>query len=132
MPVMINLTSADHGGVSMSCGTGDHSKCGEDCDCGCPYTAMESRGKVALISEIEQQYPNEWLAFVIPPSEDDYEPERGMLVVHSPDDQEVWDAVERITYNQVVHVYFNGALDKYLEWADTTTDEAPHNASLAA
>lgn len=117
MPVMIQLTSAEHGGTSMACGSGDHSTCGENCDCGCPYTAMEARGKVELISAVEQRYPNEWLAFVIPPGEDEYAPERGMLVVHSPDDDEVWSAVARITHNQVVHVYFNGALERYLEWA---------------
>ena len=31
---------------------------------------------------------------------------------------EVWDAVARITYNQVVHVYYNGKLEHYLEWAE--------------
>ena len=41
-----------------------------------------------------------------------------MLVVHSPDDAEVWDAVARITHNQVVHVYYNGRLERYLEWAE--------------
>ncbi len=123
MPVMIPLTSAEHGGTSMSCGTGDHSNCGEQCDCGCPYTAMEARGKVEPISAVEQLYPNEWLAFVIPPGEDEFAPERGMLVVHSPDDAEVWAAVQRITYNQVVHVYFNGTLDQYLEWAEALPAE---------
>lgn len=117
MPVVINLTSAEHGGTSMSCGSGDHSSCGVNCDCGCPYTGMLERGKVALIAEVEQQYPDQWLAFVIPPGEDEYHPERGMLVVHSSDDAEVWDAVNRITFNQVVHVYFNGPLDHYLAWA---------------
>ena len=42
-----------------------------------------------------------------------------MLVVHSTNDAEVWAAVQRITHNQVVHVYFNGQLDDYLAWADT-------------
>ncbi|NJK80529.1 MAG: hypothetical protein HC914_11745 [Chloroflexaceae bacterium] len=114
MPVMINLTSAEHGGTA-TCGT---STCGPDCGCGCPYTGMDEKGKVASIAALEQCYPNEWLAFVIPPGEDEYKPERGMLVVHSRDDEEVWDAVARVTRNQVVHVYYNGSLDAYLEWAD--------------
>jgi hypothetical protein len=78
---------------------------------------MEEKGRVEMIAEVERRYPDEWLAFVIPPSEDDYAPERGMLVVHSPNDEEVWAAVQRITFNQVVHVYFNGSLDAYMEWA---------------
>jgi hypothetical protein len=120
MPVMINLTSAEHGGTSLSCGCGTdgNSSCGPNCTCGCPYTGMEERGRVEEIIDVEQRYPNEWLAFVIPPTEDEYAPERGMLVVHGADDTEVWDAVAKITHNQIVHVYFNGSLDEYLDWAD--------------
>ncbi len=121
MPVMIHLTSAAHGGNKAcggdTCGVG---QCGVDCDCGCPYTGMEEKGKIESIALVEQHYPDEWLAFVIPPGEDEYNPEHGMLVVHSRDDNEVWDAVNRITHNQVVHIYFNGALDDaYFEWAET-------------
>lgn len=117
MAVMIPLTSAEHGGVSSSgkCGSDE---CGVSCNCGCPYTAIEARGNAQWIREVEPLYPNEWLAFVIPPEEDEFNPERGMLVVHSRDDDEVWDAVQRVTHNQVVHVYFNGAFDQdYLDWA---------------
>ena len=81
---------------------------------------MEERGKIELIAQVEQRYPNEWLGFVIPPGEDEFEPQHGMLVVHSADDNEVWDALNRVTNNQVVHVYFNGVLDgDYLNWAET-------------
>ena len=113
MPVMINLTTADHGGTSMSCGT--HESCGTNCNCGCPYTGMEAKGRVELIVEVERRYPEEWLGFVIPPGEDEFAPERAMLVVHSDSDDEVWDAVARITHNQIVHVYYNGKLDPYAE-----------------
>lgn len=117
MPVMINLTSAAHGGVTTG-GCGGHDSCGVDCGCGCPYTGMEERGRVEMIADVERRYPAEWLAFVIPPTEDEFAPERGMLVVHSADDEEVWNAVAQITYNQVVHVYYNGTLEHYLAWAD--------------
>lgn len=117
MPIMINLTSAEHGGTfTGSCGS--HGSCGVDCDCGCPYTGMREKGRVELIAEVEQHYPEEWLAFVIPPGEDEFAPEHGMLIVHSTDDREVWDAVTRITHNQVVHVYYNGSLEHYLEWVE--------------
>ena len=112
MPVMIPLTSAAHGGTSLSCGTHD-SHCGTTCDWGCPYTGMEQRGHVEAIAAVEARYPDEWLAFVIPPGEDDYAPERGMLVVHSHDDAEVFEAIARVTFNQVVHVYFNGSLEAF-------------------
>jgi hypothetical protein len=108
---MINLTTAEHGGTVASCGT--HENCGVDCNCGCPYTGMDAKGRVELIRAVEQRYPEEWLGFVIPPGEDEFAPERGMLVVHSTDDDEVWDAVARITRNQVVHVYYNGTRDPF-------------------
>ncbi|GIV98368.1 MAG: hypothetical protein KatS3mg057_3025 [Herpetosiphonaceae bacterium] len=119
MPVMIPLTTAQHGGRVHTglCGT-EH--CGVDCNCGCPYAKIEEQGKVEWIAEVEARYPGQWLAFVIPPGEDEEHPERGMLVVHSPDDNEVWDAVRRITHNQVVHVYFNGPYDLlYDVWANS-------------
>ncbi len=118
MPVMIPLTSAVHGGRNP-CGSCGHENCGTNCDCGCPYIAMEDRGRVEPLEEIEQRYPDEWLGVVIPPDENEFAPERAMLVVHSTDDNEVWDAVGRITHNQVVHVYYNGSLDSYLEWTDS-------------
>ena len=119
MPVMINLTTAAHGG-RKSTGKCGSAECGVSCDCGCPYTAMEERGNTEWIFDIEQRYPNEWLGLVIPPGEDEFAPERAMLVVHSTDDNEVWDAINRVTHNQVIQVYFNGVLDDdYLECAET-------------
>ncbi len=122
MPVMIQLTTAAHGGNKQcggsSCSVG---QCGIDCDCGCPYTGMVEKGRVEEIATVELRYPDEWLGFVIPPGEDEFQPERGMLVVHSTDDNEVWDALNRVTNNQVVHVYYNGALsDDYFAWAETS------------
>lgn len=120
MPTMIDLTTADHGGrVSTGkCGTAE---CGVSCNCGCPYTAMETSGRTEWIRDIEARYPHEWLGLVIPPDEnDDFAPERAMLVVHSTDDNEVWDAMNRVTRNQVIHVYFNGDFDAtYLDWAES-------------
>ena len=51
MPVLINLTSAEHGGKLAACGT--HENCGVNCDCGCPYTGMEEKGLVEPIAEVE-------------------------------------------------------------------------------
>ena len=89
LPVTVRLTSAQHGGTSMSCGTGDHSNCGPNCDCGCPYTGMDQRGVVEDVVVIEQRFPNTWLAIVIPPGEDEYHPDRGMLVAYGDDENEV-------------------------------------------
>ena len=119
MPVMINLTTAAHGG-RKSTGKCGSAECGVSCDCGCPYTAMDDRGHVEWIADIEARFPAEWLGLVIPPGEDEFAPERAMLVVHSTDDNEVWDAINRVTHNQVVQVYYNGALDdRYLAWAES-------------
>jgi hypothetical protein len=81
---------------------------------------MEERGHVEWIAEIEARYPNEWLGLVIPPEEDEFAPERAYLIVHSTDDCEVWDAINRVTHNQIVQVYFNGIFDEnYLAWAES-------------
>lgn len=84
-------------------------QCGGDCNCGCPYNTMTEVERLPLIEEIAQIFPNEWLAFIISPAEDDdYEPTHGKLVAHSPDPDEVYDAVNRVLWNQHVYVYFNG------------------------
>ncbi|XSG75761.1 hypothetical protein ACP8Y2_01920 [Herpetosiphon llansteffanensis] len=128
MPVLIQLTTADHGGrVSTGkCGTAE---CGVSCNCGCPYTAMETRGHTEAIELIEARYPNQWLGLVIPPEEDEFAPERAMLVAYSHDDNEVWDAMSRVTHNQVVHVYFNGQYSAdYADWA--ASEPATYGARL--
>ena len=111
MPTLINLTTAEHGGKIAACGSGGD--CGVNCTCGCPYTAMVEKGRVELIAEVERRYPEQWLGFVIPPGEDEFRPERGMLVVYSTSDDEVWDAINQVTHNQIVHVYFNGTSDPF-------------------
>ncbi len=118
MPVTVRLTSAQHGGTNMSCGTGDHSNCGPNCDCGCPYTGMEQRGVVEDVTLIEARYPDQWLAMVIPPGEDEYHPDRAMLVAYGDNEDEVFDAAQRVTFNQVLHIYFNGSFDAYMKWLE--------------
>lgn len=117
MPVVINLTTAAHGGAQPACGDDSHS-CGPDCACGCPYTGMVERGRVEDIRVIESRHADAWLAIVVPPGEDEYQPERGMLVAYGDNESEVFDAAARVTHNQVLHVYFNGSLESYLAWAD--------------
>jgi len=79
---------------------------------------MVERGRVEPVALFDQRYPGQWLALVIPPGEDEEHPEQAMLGAYSTDPDEVWDAVSRITFNQVVHVYFNGSLADYLAWAE--------------
>ena len=84
-------------------------QCGGDCDCGCPYNTMTELERLPLIEEIAEIFPNEWLAFIISPQEDDdFEPVHGKLVAHSPDPDPVYDAVNTVLWNQHVYVFFNG------------------------
>lgn len=84
-------------------------QCGGNCDCGCPYNTMAELERLPLIEEIARIFPNEWLAFIISPDEDeDFEPVHGKLVAHSPDPDEIYDAVNTVLWNQHVYVYFNG------------------------
>jgi hypothetical protein len=119
MPVVVKLTSAAHGGNGQSsCGDGTHANCGPNCDCGCPYTGMHERGRVEDVRAIEARHPDTWLALVIPPGEDEYQPEQAMLVAYGDDENEVFDAAQSVTFNQVLHVYYNTSLQQYLAWAD--------------
>jgi len=62
-----------------------------------------------LIETIAAVFPDEWLAFIISPEEDDdYEPLHGKLIVHSPDPDDVYDAVNTVLWNQHIYVFFNG------------------------
>jgi hypothetical protein len=79
---------------------------------------MAERGRVEAVTAIEARLPEQWVALVIPPGEDEESPTSAMLIAYGDDPDEVWDAVSRVTFNQVVHVYYNGSLDRYLAWAD--------------
>jgi hypothetical protein len=91
-------------------------QCGGNCDCGCPYNTMTEVERLPLIEDIARIFPNEWLAFIIAPQEDeDFEPLHGKLVAHSPDPDEVYDAVNTVLWNQHVYVYFNGGFETLKE-----------------
>ncbi len=84
-------------------------QCGGDCNCGCPYNTMTDVERLPHIEEIAKIFPDEWLAFIISPEEDDdFEPVHGKLIAHSSDPDEVYDAVNTVLWNQHVYVYFNG------------------------
>lgn len=84
-------------------------QCGGDCNCGCPYNTMTEVERLPLIEAIARVFPNEWLAFIISPAEDEeYEPLHGKLIAHSSNPDEVYDAVNAVLWNQHIYIYFNG------------------------
>jgi hypothetical protein len=83
--------------------------------------------QLPLIEEIARIFPNEWLAFIISPEEDDdFEPVHGKLIAHGPNPDEVYDAVNTVLWNQHVYVYFNGdfagAKESYGDTWDAETE----------
>jgi len=101
-------------------------QCGGDCNCGCPYNTMTEIERLPLIEEIAALFPNEWLGFIISAAEDDdYEPLHGKLVAHSPDPDEVYDAVNTVLWNQHVYVFFNGDFETMQASYGARWDEAP-------
>ena len=87
-------------------------QCDEDCDCGCPYKEMSEADTLPLIDIIAQHFPDEWLAFIVPPEEDDDPiPLHGKLIAHSTDFDDVNDAVLTVLWNQCVYVFFNGDVE---------------------
>ncbi len=88
-------------------------QCGGDCNCGCPYNTMTEVERLPLIDDIARIFPNEWLAFILSPEEDEeYEPRHGKMVAHSPDPDEIHDAVNTVLWNQHVYVFFNGDFEQ--------------------
>lgn len=84
-------------------------QCEGDCDCGCPYNSMTEVDRLPQIDSLASVFPNEWLAFIVPPAEDDdYLPIHGKLVAHSPYPDDIYDAVNTVLWNQCVYVFFNG------------------------
>ena len=84
-------------------------QCDEDCDCGCPYQGMSKADTLPLIDTIAGHFPNEWLAFIVPPEEDDDPlPLHGKLVAHSPSFDDIHDAILTVLWNQCVYLFFNG------------------------
>ena len=84
-------------------------QCDDDCGCDCPYNHMTEVERLPWIEDIARIFPDEWLAFIISPAEDDdYEPLHGKLIAHSPSPDEIHDAVNTVLWNQHVYVFFNG------------------------
>jgi hypothetical protein len=101
-------------------------QCGGDCDCGCPYQVMAEVERLPLISDIAQIFPNEWLAFIISPAEDDeYEPIHGKLVAHSDDPDEIYNAVNAVLWNQHIYTFFNGDFETMQVSYGKKWDQAP-------
>ncbi len=83
---------------------------------------MDNPEILPLIEEIAPIFPDEWLAFIVPPAEDeDPTPTHGRLVAHSPYPDELFDAVNTVLWNQCVYTFFNG---------DFTAMEASYGDSL--
>ncbi|RME98201.1 MAG: hypothetical protein D6768_17870 [Chloroflexi bacterium] len=119
-------------------------QCGGDCDCGCPYNTMTELERLPLIEDVAAVFPNEWLAFIISPEEDDdLEPLHGKLVAHSPNPDEVYDAVNTVLWNQHIYIFFNGDFESLqasygAEWSaeppapEQRTYSGPKQAAEAA
>lgn len=104
-------------------------QCGGNCDCGCPYNYMTEVDRLPLIADIAPIFPNEWLAFIISPAEDDeFEPVHGKLVAHSPVPDEVYDAVNTVLWNQHVYVCFNGDFEAMKASYGQSWDQEPATA----
>jgi hypothetical protein len=70
---------------------------------------MTETEQLPLIETIAGIFPNEWLAFIISPEEDEeFEPRHGKLIAHSPNPDDIHDAVNTVLWNQHVYVFFNG------------------------
>lgn len=65
-----------------------------------------------LIEDIIPLFPNEWLAFIIPPAEaKESLPCYGRLIAHSPNPDDVYDTVNTVAApHHNIYLFFNGDL----------------------
>lgn len=83
-----------------------------NCACDCRYTAVATAETLPLIEKIARMFPDEWLAFIVSPAEDDDPfPTHGSLVAHSPHPDEIFDAINTVLWNQCVYTFFNGSAE---------------------
>ena len=71
---------------------------------------LRTESKVHDITDLESQFPNEWLAILLPENEDRYNPMRGHLIAHGPDKSVVWKQVGDLSTSDDVYVFFNGPI----------------------
>jgi len=68
----------------------------------------ESKEEIRDLDELKATYPDQWTALAIPEGEDQYEPQRGYLISHSPHREAVWAIVNAMPSDKGVYVFFNG------------------------
>lgn len=110
--------------TTHSCSCGDDGN--GDCECNCRYTTVSDLESLPLIEDIAGMFPDEWLAFIISPEEDDdHFPSHGSLVAHSPSPDDIFDAMNAVLWNQCVYTYFNGDAEAMqASYGDTLEAEA--------
>lgn len=69
---------------------------------------LQTEIEIQPLSDLRSQYPNEWLAVVIPEGEDRYDPQRGRLIALNLDKSLVWQQVTELSTDEDVYVFFNG------------------------
>ncbi len=69
---------------------------------------LQTEREIRSLADLKAQYPDEWLAVVIPEGEDRYDPQQGRLVAHSPDKSFVWERVADLPADEDIYVFFNG------------------------
>jgi hypothetical protein len=93
--------------------------------------AYEERTKLERLAELQLRYPGEWLAVVIPSSEDRYAPEHGYLLAHASERALVWQAIAERAKDKDVFVFYTGAsAAKGFEVTFHDTADMPEAAEL--
>jgi len=70
--------------------------------------SLQVEPDVKSLADLKVQYPNEWLAVIIPEGEDRYNPQQGRLVTHNSDRSLVWQQVVDLPVDEDVYVFFTG------------------------
>lgn len=69
---------------------------------------FRTQSEIQEFDDLRAQYPDEWVAVILPDSEDRHAPQRGYLVAHHPERARVWQQIALLPSNVEIYVFFTG------------------------
>jgi hypothetical protein len=66
------------------------------------------KSNIQTLTDLQAQFPDEWLAIVVPAGENFYAPQQGVLVAHHGDKTAIWQHVAKLSSSDDIYVFFTG------------------------
>lgn len=70
--------------------------------------SQADKSNIQTLTDLQAQFPDEWLAVVVPVGEDRYAPQQGVLIAHDGDKGAIWQHIAKFSSSDDVYVFFTG------------------------